>query len=93
MNYAIIYFKNKLNDLTSTFTKEGMKLLQRYSLLRRHLIDRDDIILKQTRRSVAQQLEIIELKYLIKENFDPDFEVHDDINLENIRIRKSDNPL
>ena len=54
MNYAILYFKNKLSELTSTFTKEGMKLLQRYSLLRKHLIDRDDIILKQTRRSVAQ---------------------------------------
>ena len=93
MNYAIIYFKNKLSDLTSTFTKEGMKLLQRYSHLRKHLIDRDEIILKQTRRSVAQQLEIIELKYLIKENFDPDFEVHDDINLENSKIRTNSNPL
>jgi hypothetical protein len=38
-------------------------------------------------------LEIIELKYFIKENLDPDFEVHDDINLENNRIRKSNNPL
>jgi hypothetical protein len=46
MNYAIIYFKNKLGDLTKTFTKEGIKLLQRYSLLRKHLMDRDDIILK-----------------------------------------------
>jgi hypothetical protein len=38
-------------------------------------------------------MEIIELKYLIKENFDPDFKVHDDINLENTKIRTHENPL
>ena len=42
MNYAIIYYKNKSKELTSIFTSEGIKLLEKYTFLRKHLLERDE---------------------------------------------------
>ena len=42
MNYAIIYYKNKSKELTSIFTQEGIKLLEKYTFLRKNLLERDE---------------------------------------------------
>ena len=41
MNYAILYYKNKSKELTNIFTIESIKMLEKYTYLRRHLIERD----------------------------------------------------
>jgi len=53
MNYAIIYYKNKSLELTSIFTNEGIKLLEKYTYLRRHLLERDEMLMLAARRSVS----------------------------------------
>lgn len=53
MNYAIIYYKNKSQELTSIFTNEGIKLLEKYTYLRRHLLERDEMLMLAARRSVS----------------------------------------
>ncbi len=42
MNYAIIYYKNKSIELTNIFTTEAIKLLEKYTYLRRNLLERDE---------------------------------------------------
>ena len=42
MNYAIIYYKNKSRELTNIFTNEGIKLLEKYTFLRKNLLERDE---------------------------------------------------
>ena len=42
LNYAIIYYKNKSKELTNIFTKEGVKILGKYTIIRKNLIERDE---------------------------------------------------
>lgn len=42
INYAIIYYKNKSKELTGIFTKEGIKLLEKYTFIRKNLLERDE---------------------------------------------------
>ena len=41
MNYAILYYKNKSRELTNIFTAESIKMLEKFTYLRRNLIERD----------------------------------------------------
>ena len=41
MNYAILYYKNKSRELTNIFTSESIRMLEKYTYLRRHLMERD----------------------------------------------------
>ena len=38
LSYAINYYKSKSKDLTQIFTKEGLRMLAKYTFLRRNLI-------------------------------------------------------
>ena len=62
LNYAIIYYKNKSKDLTDIFTKEGIKLLEQYTFLRRELIQRDEQFMLATSRAVASESVVFELR-------------------------------
>ena len=42
LSYAINYYKSKSKDLTSVFTKEGLRMLSKYTFLRRTLLRRDE---------------------------------------------------
>ena len=41
MNFAILYYKNKSRELTNIFTAESIKMLEKFTYLRRNLIERD----------------------------------------------------
>ena len=62
LNYAIIYYKNKSKDLTDIFTKEGIKLLEQYTFLRRQLIQRDEQLMLATSRAIASESVVFELR-------------------------------
>lgn len=53
MNYAILYYKNKSRELTNIFTSESIRMLEKYTFLRRHLMERDQQILIAANRNVA----------------------------------------
>ena len=38
LSYAINYYKTKSKDLTQIFTKEGLRMLSKYTFLRRSLL-------------------------------------------------------
>ena len=42
INYAIIYYKNKSKELTNIFTKEGIKILEKYTFVLKNLLERDE---------------------------------------------------
>lgn len=53
MNYAIIYYKNKSKELTNIFTSEGIKLLEKYSFLRKNLFEREELLMIASKRMVT----------------------------------------
>ena len=65
MNYAILYYKNKSKELTNIFTIESIKMLEKYTYLRRHLIERDQQILIAANRNVSQEEIISDLRNFI----------------------------
>ena len=40
--YAINYYKNKSIELTKIFTHEGLRMIEKYTILRKALIERDN---------------------------------------------------
>ena len=49
-------------DLTDIFTKEGIKLLEQYTFLRRQLIQRDEQLMLATSRAIASESVVFELR-------------------------------
>ena len=77
LNYAIIYYKNKSKDLTEIFTKEGIKLLEQYTFLRRELIKRDEQLVLATSRAIASESVVFELRQFISNNLDRALQIID----------------
>ena len=77
LNYAIIYYKNKSKDLTDIFTKEGIKLLEQYTFLRRELIKRDEQLVLATSRAIASESVVFELRQFISNNLDRALQIID----------------
>lgn len=65
MNYAILYYKNKSRELTNIFTSESIRMLEKYTYLRRHLMERDQQILLAANRNVTQEYIILDLRNFI----------------------------
>lgn len=71
VTYAITYYKNKSKELTQIFTTEGLRMLEKYTQLRRHLIERDDQLKMAAARTIIQESIIMELRQFIEEHLDP----------------------
>ena len=69
--YAISYYKNKSIDLTKIFTQEGLRMIEKYTFLRRQLVQRDEQLRRAAMKSINNESIIMELRQFIEENLEP----------------------
>lgn len=69
--YAIGYYKNKSTELTQVFTEEGLRMVEKYTQLRKHLLHRDEQLKIVAMKTIFQETQISELHQFIQENLEP----------------------